>query len=1039
MGKMVNRVGVGAIILLLMLLSGPSVLAGKGDVPKSYGKSFSMPGKSKGTLNLSKETNNRYIVQLSDPPLALYEGGLDGLKATSPKATGLGKIDTSSAASQDYMKHLVSRQDAVLSTIGRALGNSPRVYKRYQVVFNGYCLELSSSQAKKVAGLEGVKSVLPDFKRKALTDAGPQWIGAPDVWNGVGGITVTKGEGIVVGIIDSGINPLNPSFADVGGDGFDHTNPRGQLYGVCNAGHPFYDPTFPCNDKLIGAYDFARDDGDPYNAIDDDGHGSHTAGTTAGNVTTATLPVNSAPSDPLVRQISGVAPHANIISYRGLQEGSGWTSWLVAAIEQAIVDQVDVINYSIGGPASDPWAMPDTLVFLIARVLGVFVAVSAGNDGPVAGSLGGPADAPWVLSVGSSSHDRSIISRLTDLTATGNSALSDIEGMGITGAYGPTEIVYAGDYPNPNDPDGDPGLCDEAFPAATFSGRIVVCDRGDAHMEARLAKGANVLAGGAGGMVLANGSDMTDSLTAMNHDLPAVNITYQDGLALKNWLGTGSNHMAAISAYSVVENDTARADIVAAYSSRGPNPTVPNVIKPDVAAPGQNIYAPYGENGAVAWNVLIGTSMASPHAAGAGALLKAARPGLTPAEIQSALTTTARTNLLKDDSSTAADPFDMGGGRIDVARAAKAALVLDEAPVNYLAVDPYFDGDPSTLNLASMGKENAVWTHTWTRTLKSTLGQDSTWTAAVTNPAGVALSVSPNTFTLPGGATQTVQITADLSQAPLDQWLFGQVAFNSSGQVSAALPVAVKQVISDLDSEMTFSQVPMRGSAAVEMTSALDITDFTAVVSGMAPGEVNTGRIYQDPTPDDPFDDLTPQGGVMVVEKTVAEGMSRLVAQIGDTTSPDIDLFVVNLDTGYVVCVSASYSSDEYCNIDSPSAGNYWVIAQNWQATDTTGQTPDSVEVVVAAVPDTDSGHLDVTARSQGVVRQTAIPAGQSFDLLLEWYLGDAGQYWYGGFTVGTDSANPANLGQVNVDIVHNNRKGSGGTGGSGCFIQTTR
>ena len=158
-------------------------------------------------------------------------------------------------------------------------------------------------------------------------------------------------------MIDSGINPENPSFADIGADGYDHANPRSRFYGVCDPSNDNYDANFPCNDKLIGAYDFtplvpeADNIETPY---DVSGHGSHVASTAAGNVfLNAQL---TAPTITLNRDISGVAPHANVISYRTQKpNGYGHLSVLVAAIEQAVLDGVDVINYSIGGDANNPW------------------------------------------------------------------------------------------------------------------------------------------------------------------------------------------------------------------------------------------------------------------------------------------------------------------------------------------------------------------------------------------------------------------------------------------------------------------------------------------------------------------------------------------------------------------------------------------------------------------------------------------------------------------------------------------------------------
>ena len=152
--------------------------------------------------------------------------------------------------------------------------------------------------------------------------------------------------------------------------------------------------------------------------------------------------------------------------------------------------------------------------------------------------------------------------------------------------------------------------------------------------------------------------------------------------------------------------------------------------------------------------------------------------------------------MLKEDGATPADPFDMGAGRIDLSMAGQAGLVLDETEANYLAADPSIGGDPKTLNLASMGNSACELTCSWTRTVRSTLGGSMDWTASVVDPPGVTLSVIPNFFSLPGGATQEIMVTADVSGATPGEWLFGQVMLAPSGAApDAHLPVAVKAAV----------------------------------------------------------------------------------------------------------------------------------------------------------------------------------------------------------------------------------------------------
>jgi len=317
-----------------------------------------------------------YLVQLTEPPLALYGGGISGLAPTMPAKLGATRLNPSSPASVAYLGHLASRQNAVKTAIDLAVGRSVSVKFRYRAAYNGMAIQLTSSEAQRVAALPGVKRVQADETRQLLTDAGPAWIGAGGIYDGsaTGGLPGNKGEGIVVGIIDTGINHDHPSFADIGpGDNYDHTNPRTRHYGVCTPVNPGL-----CNDKLIGMYDFTGT-----TPFDDNAHGSHTASTVAGNVLTASL---VAPTITYTKPISGVAPHANIIAYKGCNGlpavGGCLVSATVASIEQATLDTVDVINFSIGGASRNPWTDPNAIAFLGANAAGVFGSVSAGNDGP---------------------------------------------------------------------------------------------------------------------------------------------------------------------------------------------------------------------------------------------------------------------------------------------------------------------------------------------------------------------------------------------------------------------------------------------------------------------------------------------------------------------------------------------------------------------------------------------------------------------------------------------------------------------------------
>lgn len=758
---------------------------------------ITVPGIAAGVVGAgTPPERSTYIVLGDAPALASYRGSIAGLAPTSPGVTGAESLDAQAPASKAYRAYVGREQRTLLAEMAEELDRTPDVLHRYDAALNGLALELTESEAAAVARLDGVKRVLADEVRYLQTDNGPAWIGAPSVWTGASTIGPgTQGEGVVVGVIDTGVNTDHPSFADVGPvDGYNHTNPKGRFFGFCDpvTGLPF------CNDKLIGVYDFTG--APPATGEDSNGHGSHTASTAAGNVLNARL---VAPTYTLERRISGVAPHANVISYRACQELTGAVglggcllSALVAAIDQAVADEVDVINYSIGGGSANPWTDADALAFLNARRAGIFVAASAGNSGPGAGTIGSPADAPWLLSVGASTHDRRIVNVLESMAGGGSTPPPNMEGKSLTSGLSSRPIVYAANYGSAlcgagaANPDGS--AASNPFPPGTFTGQIVVCDRGT---YGRVEKAQNVMEGGAGGFVLANDAASGNSLVADAYPIPGVHITYDHGVALKAWLGSGTGHAAAIRGTTLDIADT-NGDVMASFSSRGPNPANGDLLKPDVTAPGVDIFAAF-HNGAGAhpqFGIISGTSMSSPHAAGAAALLVAKHPAWTPDEVRSALMTTAFTSTVrKENGTTPADPFDMGAGRIDLRLAATAGLVLDETPAGYTAANPSAGGDPKTLNLPSMADDSCDGFCSWTRVVRNPRSSTVTWTAAgVSSSPGVTITVAPKTFTLAAGASRTIIVTADVSEATPARWHFGQVVLtpNPSSIPAAHLPVA---------------------------------------------------------------------------------------------------------------------------------------------------------------------------------------------------------------------------------------------------------
>lgn len=973
---------------------------------KSEFKSVLKPAlKTKAALSKPNAKGQlRYIIRLQSAPLALYRGDKAGLAATSPKLTGEQHLNAKSAASLNYQAYLTRERSNVLQSMRASLQRDVPALKTYGVALNGFVAELTPAEAQRVAHLPGVVKVTPDHVLKPLTDRGPTWIRANTIWNGKATGVNSKGEGVVVGILDTGINPANPSFADIGGDGYDHSNPKGRRFGVCDPANPHYDSAFACNDKLIGAYDMTFNTPDnPFTAYDIDSHGSHTASTAAGNFVDAFV---QAPTTALTASISGVAPHANLITYRVCETSNSCsTSNSVAAIEQAILDGVDVINFSIGSDTATatPWGEDDNVAFLSAHDAGIVVANSAGNAGPGAGTVGSPQGAPWLMSVAASTHDRVIKNGLTGLTRADSTNLADLAGKGMTTGYGPAAIVYAGQVANPNDTTNASGLCAEPYPANTFHGEIVVCDRG---IIDRVDKGANVLAGGAGGMVLVNVAGGADETVADQHVLPATHLNAASGQILKNWLAQSSGHQGTISPYQLI-NDRSTGDIMAGFSSRGPNLILPDLLKPDLAAPGVDILAAGGVNNEVLYELMSGTSMASPHVAGSAALLKSLHADWTVDEIKSALMTTAKTVGVRDSNGkTPANPFARGAGRVDLYQAARAGLVMNETSTAYLKSDPAKGGDPASLNLPSMAENTCVLSCSWQRTVRNPGPTTVTWNAAGQAPATFQLAVTPTNFSLAPGASQTLTISADKAAATaLNAWRFGQVVLTAdqAGIPAAHLPVAVNFTASKLPARLSLTSTGGTGSTSVPIKAGLAASQVTSKVNGLVPAVMNAGVIHQNEQ--------------LSLDINVAQGKRRLVAEFRSATSPDLDIYVYYVDAAgaeNLVCVSAAEGSNEYCNIDKPQAGTYRIYVDGYLTTDASGVLGDDFVLSTGVVGVVDARNLSSVASPQ------TLAAGESFNLNLQWNVNPVQTVWYGALSIGTDATNAANLGKANVDLYLN-------------------
>lgn len=637
-----------------------------------------------------------------------------------------------------------------------------QVIHRYKRVFSGASLVLAEDKIGAVASIPGVTGVYLDEVLQIDTDESPAFIGAPTLWSSLGG-QESAGEGIIVGVLDTGIWPEHASFSDPDPAGNPYAAPPGSY--ACEFGNTAWNPNdapFTCNNKLIGAYEFM----DTYKAVvgldanefdsarDSDGHGTHTSSTSAGNAGVEASILGTS-----FGMVSGIAPRAHIIMYRvcGGPTGSCYQSDSVAAVEQAILDGVDVINFSIGG-GSSPYSDPVSLAFRSAFENGVFVACSAGNSGPGADTTGHRE--PWVTTVAASTQSRTFEGYI-HLEADNGDTL-DLVGVSIGGTAA-GDVVLGADY-------GD-ALCGSAdgvnpFPPGTFtSDQIVICQRG---IVARVEKSANVQAAGGGGVILYNPT--INTVNADNHFIPTVHI---DNVAGTTLLGFWDSHSGVTGTLEGGVKVFGQGDVMAAFSSRGGPGQILGISKPDISAPGVNILAghtplpafPFSGGGSPGqlFQAIGGTSMSSPHIAGAGALLKALHPDWVPSQIKSALMTTAWIDgVVKEDGVTPVDPFDVGSGRVDLNRAGNPGLTLPASAQEYID----HEADLWNANYPSLYVPIMPGVITVQRTVHSELSKNSVWKFSVDSPPDLFVNV-PTAINVKAGQDAAFDITVDARHVPL--------------------------------------------------------------------------------------------------------------------------------------------------------------------------------------------------------------------------------------------------------------------------------
>jgi subtilisin family serine protease len=900
----------------------------------------------------AQQSNRLYIVRMADLPVVSYEGGVPGLAATKP---GRGqKIDPNAANVSSYAGYLDGQHNRALGAVG-----GRKVYD-YRYSINGFAAELSEAQAAAMSSVAGVLTVTKDEEVIGDTSSTPAFLGISDpggLWDQLGGVG-RAGEDIIIGVIDSGVWPESLSFSDrTASNG--NASKDGKLsyqqipgwHGKCTPGEAF--PASKCNQKLIGAQRFnaawggdaALEAARPWEFMsprDYNGHGTHTSSTAGGNNGVPT----SGPAG-IFGPISGMAPRARIAMYKALwstQDGataSGFNSDLVAAIDQAVADGVDVINYSISGTTSN-FLDPAEVAFLFAADAGVFVAASAGNSGPTTGTVAHPS--PWITTVAAGTHNRNGVGSAVLGTTTFNGAslatpvgparLIDSIAAGLSGAD-PTALALcftAAD--NGGMPVLDP---------AKVAGKIVVCDRG---INARVAKSQAVKDAGGIGMILVNTSP--NSLNADFHFVPTVHLADTDRANVKAYAAT-AGATARINQATIVFN--VPAPFTASFSSRGPlTAGAGNLLKPDVIAPGQDILAsvaPTPPNAGLDFNVYSGTSMSSPHVAGLAALLKNLHPEWTPMMIKSALMTTG-TDVLDGPNTNSAVIFRQGAGHVKPNSAADPGLVFNAGVNDWLAflcgttngVNPSacnslsaagYSLVPSDLNGASIAIGALTGAQTVKRTVTNVGSNTSTYTATVQGMTGFTTTVNPTTLTLAPGASASFTATFTRTTGTLNAYAGGQLRW-SDGNHTVRSPITVRPVALLAPPQVSGTGGPISYNVTFGYTGT-----FTASPRGLVAAVTANGTVV-----DDPGDSFSPTGpGVTAFPVTIPAGTTYARFSLFDanvTPASDLDLYVLN-SAGALVGASGSGTSNEEVNLLNPAAGAYTVYVHGFEVTGTASFT----------------------------------------------------------------------------------------------------
>src|SRR6267378_4563503 len=592
------------------------------------------------------------IIVLKDQPLASYDGHVQGYAKTMP--TPGNKLDLSSQAAQSYSQYLANGRGLAK---GWLQNNAPevQVIDEYSVVLNGIAVQLNGHSMNHLLNAPGASWVVPDYLYHTEMNRSPALIGAATLWNAVGGQS-NAGAGVKIGIIDTGIDQTHPFLTD-------NTLPALAGFPKCDAidsavGTADTSCNFVSNKVIVAKVFETLTNFDGHAAQE---HGSHVSGIAAGVANTCAPFVGCT--------LSGIAPKAFLGAYNvfpgNVTDAS--SADIAMAVDAAVSDGMDVLNLSLGGTPT----AHDPLVTAVNNAVdaGVVVAIAAGNAGPSPGTIESPGIAEKVITAGASTNPHFVGIPVT------------VPGIGTFGAalgsFNNFGTVTSSPYSTTSPANGCSAITNK------LAGQIALIARGTCTFSTKIRNAQNA---GAAGVIVYN--NVLGDPTAMGQDgtpgqptIPAVMVSKPNGQAMaaattKTVSIDGTNRMEFFS-------DGPSADIIAGFSSRGPafiGNTLLKEVKPDVVAPGVNVYSSILMSTCASppcFAFFQGTSMATPHVAGAAALLKQLHPTWSPAQIKSALVQSA-TRPVKSSSTgnPLPNPMDRGSGRINLAAASMVTATI---------------------------------------------------------------------------------------------------------------------------------------------------------------------------------------------------------------------------------------------------------------------------------------------------------------------------------------------------------------------------